>query len=135
MSDAIDLQPDISEQMQSEQYADPPIHVCVDSVKTPVRTQDMPRKAGAARTQTVTNAGFTPLLTADHRRAKATIIASGSAVFLAFGNANAQDTAFCLAWPVNVPYYHTATTDVLVTSATATPAVVSYATEFWATGE
>jgi hypothetical protein len=100
----------------------------------PVRTQSLPRKAGATRTITV-NALPTPfrLLTANPRRAQAIIIAD-LPIRVALNAAAAQDEGTMALWPGLVPLTVTATTEVWVAAETG-QASVSVVSEFWATGE
>jgi hypothetical protein len=135
-----DLQPDVSEVLQAEDPAgyDPKVTVCVDGV---VRTQALPRKAGATRTVSRVAAaaglppavGTDPLLRADPRRASATII-SDKTILIAFTAASAQDAAMMARWPAGVPFRIDTVTAVWVASADAT-AAVSVITEMWATGD
>lgn len=129
-----DLEPDDLEAMQAETVGpEPTVRVDVASVETPVRTQALPRKAGATRTRTV---GVTPirLFTADHKRAQATVISIGQNMMIALSASMAQDPSTMALWPQNVPYVLTADTELWVASATATTSV-SLIQELWAAGE
>lgn len=126
-----DLQPDELEALQAEATTVQP--AVIVKHEGPVRIQELPRKSAGSRTRTVTTT-MTKLLSADHRRAKAVLIATGNPIYIAFSNASAQDPSTCGIWPVGVPYTLTADSELWVGSTTAT-AVVSIFTEFWATGE
>lgn len=126
-----DFQPDVDEVLQIEPTTEPAVKV---KVSGPVRTQELPRKAGATFTRGVTTAiPDAPLLRADHWRAKATVIAS-AAILIAFSEAACQDPSRMLAWPANVPFYTAAVTEIWAYAPTGT-ANVSVATEMWATGD
>jgi hypothetical protein len=126
-----DFQPDVEEVLQIEPTTEPAVKV---KVAGPVRTQELPRKAGATFTRGVTNAvPNVPMLRADHWRAKATVIAS-AAIYIAFSQASAQDFNRTLWWPANLPFYTAAVTEIWVYAQTGT-ANVSIATEMWATGD
>jgi hypothetical protein len=128
-----ELQPDVDEVLQVEEPAGVEPVVRVEQ-QGPVRTQSLPRKAGATRTITV-NALPTPyrLLTANPRRAQATIIAD-LPIRVALNAAAAQDEGTMALWPGLVPLTVMATTEVWVAAETGT-ASVSVVSEFWATGE
>lgn len=126
-----DLQPDELEALQAEETTTQP--AVIVKHEGPVRTQDLPRKSAGSRTRTVTT-GMSKLLSADHRRAQARIIATGNPILIAFSNASAQDPSTCGIWPVGVAFTLTADSELWVGATTGT-AVVSVFTEFWATGE
>lgn len=133
MSTPPDLQPEVDVVLQEEHYDDAAVKVCVESVKSPVRTQELPHKAGATRTRTVGTAPV-KLLAADHFRARATIVSIGQNMLFAFSNAATQDPSTMALWPAGVPYISLAATEVWVASATSTTSV-SYASENWAAGD
>jgi hypothetical protein len=126
-----DLQPDTAEVLQVEEPEGtvPAVDVAVTN---PVRTQSLPRKAGATFNRDVTTT-ITELLRADHRRARALIVADAT-IYLAFSEASAQDPSRMALWPALEPFDATATTDLWVRAETGT-ANVSVITEMWATGE
>jgi hypothetical protein len=102
-------------------------------VEGPVRVQVLPRKGGSTRTRTIST---TPvrLLSADHRRAMATLISIGTNVLFALGKEQAADPTTMALWPQNVPYVVTADTEVWV-AAVVGPTQVSITTELWAEGD
>lgn len=132
-----DLQPDVDDVLQEEGPATTTIPVCLTDVKTPVRTQALPRKGGTTFTRTLSE---TPLrvLTADHRRAAATLISLTAAnVFLvAYNRASAQDVTTMMAWPGAVPLPVDATTEVWVRLPVDAEAfALGVSTSVWAEGE
>lgn len=131
-----DLQPDVTEVLQSEEpYGD--THTVDVAVCGPVRTQPLPRKGGATFTKTVGVLGAVPgaanVLRADHRRAVAYLVAA-SPFLVAYNDANAQSIDTMALVPANVLLPVSATVDVWVAAPTATVAV-SVLVEDWATGE
>lgn len=128
-----DLQPDTHEVLQEEPYV-----MAVSgsvSVAGPVRTQALPRKSGATRTRTVTDAGATQVLTADPRRASAVIVGD-EAIYIGYGVASKEDLGAMSLWPANTPFVCTAVVDVFVRSASQDGNTrVSITTEMWAAGE
>jgi hypothetical protein len=129
----VDLQPETDTVLQSEAYAESAVNVCVESVKTPVRTQELPHKAGATRYR---NVGTTAIrvLAADHFRAHAYITSFDQDIFVAFNQTSAQDSSRMSRWPAVVPMVITTDTEVWVASFQATTNV-SITTELWATGD
>lgn len=131
-----DLQPDVTEVLQSEEpYGD--THVVDVKVCGPVRTQPLPRKGGATFTKTVGVLGAVPgatnVLRADHRRAQALLVAAAP-FLIAFNDANAQSVDTMALIPANVIVPVSATVDVWVAAPAGTVAV-SVLVEDWATGE
>lgn len=129
-----ELQPDASEVLQEEgddQAVTVP--VCVEYVKGPVRTQQLPRKAGSTRTRSVSHTTPWRALAADHRRASATLV-SGAAFLVAFSETAAQSDGTMSWWPANVPLSIGCDTDVWVKVAGDADADVSVLTERWAAG-
>lgn len=128
------LQPDTDDLLQVEPEGLPP---AVDvNVSGPVRVQELPRKAGATGTKSVgvlATSGPLRILRADKTRASAVLIAADQAIYIAFSLTAAQDPSTSLRWPTGLPFPITTATDVYVTAVTGT-AVVSFATELWATG-
>lgn len=126
-----ELQPDELESMQAEpEVTEPAVHVIVDG---PIRNQPLPRKQAASRTRTLTTT-VQKLLSADHRRASATVVSIGQAVLIAFNSASASDPSTCAVWPANLPFTLTADSELWAGSATGTTQL-SIITEMWATGE
>jgi hypothetical protein len=133
-----DLQPDVADVLQEESETLTTVPVCIAEQKSPVRTQALPRKGGATFTKVLST---TPqrVLTADHRRALTTIMASAEAdVFLiAFTEASAQAEATMCLWNGRESYTSGATTEVWL-SVPVTPGTavtVGISTELWAEGE
>lgn len=130
----VDLQPTTDEVLQVEDGAWPKEPAVEVTVHGPVRTQELPHKAGATFTRP--NITTTPyrILTADHRRARAVLLSIGQNLLIAFNSASAQDPSRMALWPANTQFLVTAATEVWVASATGTTSV-SVATEMWAAGE
>lgn len=129
-----ELQPDPGEVLQEEgddQAVTVP--VCVEYVSGPVRTQALPRKAGATRTRSVSNVVPWRALAADHRRATATLV-SGTAFLVAFSETSAQDDGTMSWWPANVPLTVGCDTEVWVKVSGDAAADVSVISEWWAAG-
>lgn len=128
----VDLQPETQEVLQAETPYRPEPPVLVE-IQTPVRTQELPRKAGATRTQTI---GTTPqqLLRADHRRARVVLMSVGQSMLVAFSKQSASSPDFMVLWPANVQFVVTTATEIWVASSTGTTSI-GYATELWATGD
>jgi hypothetical protein len=78
----------------------------------------------------------TPLrvLTADHRRALATVVATGGPVYIATSFASAQDPSRMALWPANVPFVTSAATDLWVQAQTGSLSL-GVVTELWAAGD
>lgn len=132
----VDFQPDTEEVLQMEPEGKTPV---VDvTVRGPVRTQELPRRAGATFTRTVpAMSGTVPalrVLAADHKRARAVIMSIGQNMLVAFSQASAQDASRMALWPANVPFPVTTATEVWVASSTATTSI-SVITELWAAGD
>jgi hypothetical protein len=131
----VDFQPDTEEVLQMEPEGKGPV---VDvTVSGPVRTQELPRRAGATFTRTVgTLTGTTPavrVLTADHKRARAVLMSVGQNMLVAFNQGSAQDASRMILWPANSAFVVTTATEVWVAAATGTTSI-GVATELWATG-
>lgn len=124
----VDLQPDEIEALQAEDGPVPAAEVCI---RTPVRVQLLPRKSAAVRTRTI---GTAPVrvLSDSPMRASATVMAS-AAIQFAFNFNAANDASTMAAWPANVPYTLTATSELWISAAAGT-ATVSVISEFWANG-
>lgn len=131
-----DLQPDVPDVLQEE--ADPgaiTVPVCVVEQRAPLRTQALPRKAGATLTRTLTTDPLR-ILRADHRRASAVLVTTEAedAFRYALNAASAQDPSSMAVWPGAVPLVLDATTDIYVCAATGT-VDLGVATSLWAEGE
>lgn len=134
MTDDVELQPDVDEIIQAEADDDyQAVKVCVESVKTPVRVQELPRKLATSRTLTV---GTTPvrLLRADHYRAVATITSFDQDIYIAFNEGSATSNTSSARWTAVVPRDINAVTEIWVRAYTGTTEV-SVITERWATGD
>ena len=128
-----DLQPDELESLQAENTGpEPSVRVVLADTETVLRVQVLPRKQGGTRTRAIST---TPqlLLSADHRRASAVLVAS-AAFLVAFSQASTQDASLMAAWPANVPFPITHDGPVYAAAATGT-VNLSIITEFWATGD
>jgi hypothetical protein len=130
-----ELQPDTEDVLQVELEPigkEPPVRVTVEG---PTRTQELPHKAGAAFTRTLPASPATPtrLLRADHRRARAVLLALDQPVLIAFSGAAAADPTTMARWPANVSLVITTATDLYVASVSAA-ATVTLVTEMWAAG-
>lgn len=127
------MQPDLEDvaQVLPDPVNEPPVNVVVDG---PVRTQALPRRAGATFTKPVGSAAPTFILRADGRRAAAYITSFDQDMLVAFSNASAQDASRMGRWPAGTPLPVEAATDVWVQAVTGTSAV-SVITEMWATGD
>lgn len=134
--DSNDLQPSVDEVLQVEIPDDAAQAVPVRLVGSdvPQRVQDLPRKAGATRSQTITNTTYVRILRADHRRATARIWSVGQNVLVAFRESDTQDDSRCALIPAGAQITVNTVVDVWVKSATATT-IVSFITELWATGD
>lgn len=129
-----ELQPEELEVLQAEDPGvEPIIRVEIARVEVPIRTQDLPRKAGGTIQKTV---GIVPiqLLASDHRRASARVMSVGQNMYVAYSAQTAQDVSRMALWPANVPFPMSVDSALWVASTTATT-VISVITEMWATGE
>ena len=127
-----DLQPDTDEVLAEETGPEPSVTVRLD---TPVRTQDMPRKAGWTRQYAVGAVTPVRVAPADHRRACVTLMSVGANMLVAIGQAATNDPLGHMAlWPQNLPLPIRASVEVWVLAATGTTQV-SVVAEQWATGE
>lgn len=136
---ANELQPDVEEVLQVEPDGyEPTVKV---SQQGPVRTQALPRKAGATFTKTLSSTAPQRLLGADHRRASALINAEDN-IWIAYNKAGIQSAldnvdqnqAYRFLGSINPPFAVGATVEVWACAVTST-ARVSVSTELWATGE
>jgi hypothetical protein len=135
MSTDVDLQPEDLAVLQAEDAGpEPTVRTVVAKVETPVRTQALPRKAGATRTRTGVTTTPVRFLAADHRRASAAVVSIGQNMLIALVPAAASDPSTMALWPQNVPFILTADTELWVASATGTT-TVTVITELWAAGD
>lgn len=139
---ANELQPDPDEVLQAEEPEGTESAVKV-RVENPVRTQALPRKAGATKTvnapalQTAATpgGGAVRILRADPRRARATLT-SPVPFLVALDKASAQEVSQMAFWPAGVPLEVAAVCDIYVAALNGPDIVaVSAVAEMWATGE
>lgn len=130
-----DLQPSYEEVLKQEVFStpEPPVDVRLVDSRVPVSVQQLPHYPGATRTRAVGTTLVT-LLGADHRRARATVIASGGSMLVAFRQSDATDPSTMLEWPAGVSLPITASSGLIVQAKTGT-ITVAYITEMWAMGE
>lgn len=128
-----DMQPDVEEVLQSEEYEDVTIKVCVEKIKTPVRTQPLPRKQGATGTKTI-DTTITQLLRTDHNRASVQIISITEDFYIAFNAQSAEETRSMQRWPKLVPYPVDIDSAIYVRAFQNTTDI-SFSTRLWAVGE
>lgn len=131
-----DLQPGEAEVLQEQIGAgpEPALHVSVDAISSPVRTQELPRVGGATFTwQQVSTTHAHHLLHANPRQAKATLISDQPFLFT-LAKATAGEPTRMALWPASVPYVCTARTDIYVMASAAT-ANIGVVTENWAAGD
>lgn len=133
-NEPIDLQPELDEVLQA-QGDDSAVSVTVTDIKSPVRTQELPRRGGATRSYTLA-AGAVPRRVAANnpRRASIILIAYGGDVYVSYGQQGSQDTMTQARWPAGVPLMLTSTQSVFVTPVTVA-ITLSTITEMWATEE
>jgi hypothetical protein len=129
-----DFQPDVNEVLQDESYSTlTTVPVCVEEIKTPVRTQSLPR-IGPPTTATKTITTATRVLTSNPRRGSATIIAIDNDILVAFNSASKEDPSTMAHWPKGVPLILNHTSEVWIASA-STSSIVGIVTERWAAGD
>ena len=129
-----DLQPDVQEVLQSEEYEPVSVSVCVEKIKTPVRTQPLPRKQGATGTRTIDALASVPLLKPDPNRASVLIISIAEDFYIAFNPQSAEDTRSMQRWPKLVPYPVDVDSGIYVRAFQNTTDL-SFSTRLWAVGE
>jgi len=123
----VDLEPDVPEVLQAEA----PLACLPVRIEGVVRTQGLPTKDRTARTISVDQTAFVPLLKADPYRAFAEVTAFDDDMILAYSkNAQVGDTNTERV-PKGITRRITARTEVLVMGHTTTTAV-SMAQERWA---
>jgi hypothetical protein len=134
VTEGVELQPDDLEVLQAERTDEPAVAVVLKGSLSPIRTQELPHKAGATFNRQ--GVGTTPIrvLTASDRRAVARVVSVGQAMYFALNGAAASDTSRMALWPANTVLTLTADTELWVASQTSTT-TISVMTEFWATGE
>lgn len=128
-----DLQPDVQEVLQSEDYENISVNVCVEKIKTPVRTQSLPRKQGGTKTLSV-GTTVVRLVPADHNRAEIIITSFDEDVYFAFSAQSAEDSSTMQRWPAMVPYPVDITSPVYI-KAYQNTTEVSFGTRLWAVGD
>lgn len=128
----LDNQPDIDDVLQSELPAEPALPVVVT---TPIRTHELPHKAGAAHTFSVGTGVSVKILPADHRRARAVITAVSNPILLSFVSVAAADgTTATFPLAVGALFTFTADTSLFAIAQTGV-ASVGILTELWAAGD
>lgn len=128
-----ELQPDVAEVLQEEPYT-MPVTGSV-SVAGPVRTQELPRKAGATKTRTVSDTSYVQLLDNDPRRGFVTMISMDAEMAFGFTEASMQAGQSMTQWPKGVPLTLPVATELWVICNEAGKSTrVSVATGLWAAG-
>lgn len=133
MGETVDLQPQVDEVLQVEAEELTTVPVRVAEVCAPVRVQALPRKAASSRTRRLGADRAERVLLADHRRARAVLVAPAP-FLVGFSEASAQDASTMAWWPGGVPFECGAVAEVWVRAA-AEATEVSVVTERWAAGE
>lgn len=128
-----DLQPDVQEVLQSEEYEPVSVNVCVEKIKTPVRTQSLPRKQGGTKTLSV-GTSVVKLVPADHNRADIVVTSFDEDIYVAFNAQAAEDSSTMQRWPALVPYPIDITSAIYV-KALQNTTTVSFGTKLWAVGD
>jgi hypothetical protein len=130
-----EFQPDINEVLQDEAVSTiSAIPVCVDEIKTPVRTQVLPHiGTPTTLTKTFTTTAI-KVLPSNPRRATFTVLAIDNDILIAFNAASKEDSSTMAYWPKLIPLRLTHCAELWIASATTT-SKVSIITERWAAGE
>lgn len=128
-----DLQPDVQEVLQSEEYEAVSVNVCVEKIKTPVRTQSLPRKQGGTKTVSVGTTSIR-LVPSDHNRADVVIVSFDEDIYIAFNAQSAEDSSTMQRWPALVPYPVDITSAIYV-KAFQNTTTVSFGSKLWAVGD
>ena len=123
--------PDLEDVQQDEEERALVVPVRVVETLSPVRVQLLPSRHGVSRsfTSNATDAEPTPLLGADLRRRRATIVAIGADIYV--GDREMVKGSQAARWPVGVPLVIEHTEQVYARAATTT-ATVSVISENWA---
>lgn len=128
-----DLQPDVAEVLQEEPYT-----MAVQgevSVCGPVRVQELPRKAGATKTVTVSDTKYVMLLDGDQRRGFVTLISLDQEMAFGFGEASMQAPSAMCQWPKGVPLKLEVATELwVICNVSGQSTRVAVATGLWAAG-
>lgn len=131
---ASDLQPDVGEVLQEEPEYVMSVQGKV-AVQGPVRTQELPRKAGATKTRTVTDTAYVQMLDSDPRRGFVMVMSMDAAFYFGFTEASMQATSAMSVWPKNVPLPLPLSAELWVQSAeTGVSTRISVTTGLWAAG-
>jgi hypothetical protein len=129
-----DLQPDVGDVLQEEPQYTMPVTGEV-SVCGPVRTQELPRKAGATKTRTVTDTVYVQLLDNDPRRGFVVVMSMDNEMYFGFTEASMQATSAMSVWPKAVPLVLPVASELWVQCAAAGQTTrVSVTTGLWAAG-
>jgi hypothetical protein len=130
---ASELQPDVGDVLQEEPYK---MAVTGEvSVCGPVRVQELPRKAGATKTRTVSDTKYVQLLDNDPRRGFMVLMSLDQEMAFGFSEASMQDPSAMTAWPKGVPCPLPVATEVwVICSAAGQSTRVSVTTGLWAVG-
>ncbi|MFJ3812582.1 hypothetical protein ACIPWE_40265 [Streptomyces sp. NPDC090073] len=130
---ASELQPDVGEVLQEEPYNMPvtgEVSVC-----GPVRTQELPRKAGATKTRTVGDTQYVCLLDNDYRRGFMTVMSMDAEMYFGFTEASMQASTAMSVWPKAVPLTLPISSELWVQCAESGKTTrVSVTTGLWAAG-
>lgn len=123
--------PDLDEIQQEEDERALVVPVRVVETMSPVRVQLLPSRHGVSRSfsSLATDTEPTPLMGADLRRRRATIVATGDMMYV--GERELVKNAQAALWPENVPLVIEHTEQVYARAA-ATDAIISVITENWA---
>lgn len=126
-----DSTPELDEIQQDEEHQLIEVPVRVVETCSPVRVQVLPSRHGVSRSYSSTNtdAEPIPLLGADLRRRRATIVAADDSIYV--GDRELVKSSQAALWPAGVPLVIEHTSMVYARAATAT-ATVSVITENWA---
>lgn len=134
-NEQLDLQPDLDEVLQAQGDDSPAVNVVVSDIKSPVRTQELPRRGGATRTYTMTSTSQPRRVASNNpRRASITLVCYGGDMYVSYGQQGSQDPTTMARWPESVPLMLTSTQSVFVQALTGT-ITLSTIIEMWATEE
>ncbi|MBG0819133.1 hypothetical protein [Planomonospora sp. ID82291] len=123
--------PELEDVQQLEEDGGLRVPVSVREVRVPVRVQLLPSRHGVSRSYSTSESDTdpVPLLGADLRRRRATIIATGAAIYV--GEKELVRGGLAALWPEGVPLVIEHTEMVYAQAATGT-ATVSVIAENWA---